>query len=69
MREFLASSDLHLAEAVDLSVYRAVREIGSLSAAGNSQISRQDSPVSAWIIPAEEELANCKACHMLWCRR
>lgn len=36
MREFLASSDLHSAEAVDLFVYRAVREIGSLTAAGNS---------------------------------
>jgi acetate kinase len=33
MRELLASSDLHAAEAVDLFVYRIVRELGSLVAA------------------------------------
>ncbi len=33
MRDLLASSDLHAAEAVDLFVYRIVRELGSLAAA------------------------------------
>lgn len=97
MRELLASSEPHAAEAVELFVYRVVREIGSLAAAaggldmlvftggigehsniirericqqlswlgvkidwsanaaGNAQISRKDSPVSAWVIPAGEE--------------
>jgi len=33
MRDLLASADLHAAEAVDLFVYRIVRELGSLAAA------------------------------------
>jgi len=107
MRELLASSDPHSAEAVDLFVYRVVREIGSLAAAaggldmlvftggigehssiirericqplnwlgvqidssanaaGNSQISRQDSPVSTWVIPADEELVIAKHAYAL----
>jgi acetate kinase len=98
MRALLVSGEAHAAEAVELFVYRVVREIGSLAAAaggldmlvftggigehssiirericqplswlgvqidssanaaGNAQISRQDSPVSAWAIPADEEL-------------
>ena len=98
MRALLVSGGAHAAEAVELFVYRVVREIGSLAAAadgldmlvftggigehssiirericqplswlgvqidssanaaGNAQISRQDSPVSVWAIPADEEL-------------
>ena len=98
MRELLASTDPHAAEAVDLFVYRAVIQIGGLVAAmegldsivftagigehaapvrericrglawlgleldvqanerNGPRISREGSPVSAWVIPTNEEL-------------
>ena len=98
MRELLASSDPRAAEAVELFVYRAGRELGSLAAASGGLdtlvftggigehsaiirericqqaawlgvridlsanaadgplISKKDSPVSVWAIPANEEL-------------
>ncbi len=98
MRELLASTDAHAAEAVDLFVYRAVTQIGGLVAAlqgldaliftagigehaapvrericnglawlgleldpaanarHGPRISREGSPVSAWVIPTNEEL-------------
>ncbi|SPF34127.1 Acetate kinase [Syntrophobacter sp. SbD1] len=98
MRELLSSRDPRASEAVDLFVYRIVREMGSLAAAlsgldavvftggigehaseirsrvcndsgwlgivldeeannkGGPRISRTDSPVSAWVIPTDEEL-------------
>lgn len=98
MRELLASTEPHAAEAVDLFVYRAVTQIGALVAAlegldalvftagigehaapvrericrglawlgleidpaanahHGPRISRESSPVSAWVIPTNEEL-------------
>ena len=98
MHELLSSADPRASEAIDLFVYRIVREMGSLAAAlrgldavvftggigehaaeircrvckdsgwlgivldeeannkGGPRISRTDSPVSAWVIPTDEEL-------------
>ncbi|MGO9018528.1 MAG: acetate/propionate family kinase [Syntrophobacteraceae bacterium] len=98
MRELLLSRDSRASEAVDLFVYRVVREVGSLAAAlggldavvftggigensavirsrvckdsgwlgvvidedandkGGPKISREDSRVSVWVIPTNEEL-------------
>ncbi len=98
MHELLSSPDPRASEAVDLFVYRIVREMGSMAAAlggldaivftggigehaaeirsrvcndsgwlgivldeeannkGGSRISRTGSPVSAWVIPTDEEL-------------
>jgi acetate kinase len=98
MRELATSDDPHAAEAIDLFVYRIVRELGSLSAAmggldalvftagigehsslirervcrnaawlglqldeagnaaGGPRISLPNSPVSAWVIPTDEEI-------------
>lgn len=97
MRELLASSEPQAAEAVELFIYRAGRELGSLAAAsggldalvftggigehsaiireqicrqaawlgvnldpaanaaGGPRISKEDSPVSVWVIPTNEE--------------
>ncbi len=65
----LASSAPEAAEAVALFVYRVGREPGSLAAAAwlgvrldpaanlghGPRISTADSPVSAWVIPTDEE--------------
>jgi acetate kinase len=98
VRELLSSPEPRASEAIDLFVYRIVREMGSLAAAlggldaivftggigehaaeirsrvcndsgwlgivldeeannkGGPRISRTDSPVSAWVIPTDEEL-------------
>jgi acetate kinase len=111
MRTLLRSDDPHAKEAVELFVYRAGRELGSLAAAlggidalvftggigekavpiredicrhagwlglefntdanatGGPRISRDRSPVRAWVIPTDEELMIAlHTCRILSCR-